>query len=55
MKLWFEDAQPFLEGGTKYSQEVEGRRDLGGREEKGEGGQDQEREETEIIYRESGI
>ena len=26
----------FLEGGTKYSQEVEGRRDFGGREE-GEG------------------
>jgi hypothetical protein len=35
--------QSFLEGGTKYSQEVEGGRDLGGIEERGgeKGGQDQ--------------
>ena len=40
--------QSFLEGGTKYSQEVEGGRDLGEREEQGrKGGQDQAWEETQ--------
>jgi hypothetical protein len=40
-KMWM--FQSFLEGGTEYSQEVEGGRDLGGREEEeGEkGGQGQ--------------
>ena len=35
--------QSFLEGGTKYPWEVEGRRDLGGRKERerDKGGQDQ--------------
>ena len=44
--------QSFLEGKTKYSQEVDGGRDLGGREEgEGERGQNQVWEETGIIYR----
>jgi hypothetical protein len=50
--------QSFLEGGTKYSQEVEGGRNLGGTEE-GVGekeGQDRVWEErTGMIYRGSGI
>jgi len=49
--------QFFLEGGTKYSQKVEGGRNFGGREEvEGKrGGQDQVWEETGIVNRGSGI
>jgi hypothetical protein len=47
--------QFFLEGGTKYSQEVQGDRDLGGREEmEGEREHEQACEETGMIYRGSG-
>jgi hypothetical protein len=49
----------FLERGTKYSQWVESRRDLGGREERKAGlrggGKDQVWEEIGMIYRKSGI
>jgi hypothetical protein len=45
--------QYFLEGRTKYSQEVEGGSDLGGRK-RGKGGQDQVWEEMKEMYRRSG-
>jgi hypothetical protein len=49
--------QSFLGGGTKYSREVESRRDLGeGKDGEGvKGGQDPVWEEKGMIYRGSGI
>jgi hypothetical protein len=48
--------QSFLEGQTKYSREIEGRRDLGGREEeeKGKRKASSGMEEMGIICRGSG-
>jgi hypothetical protein len=48
--------QCFLEGGTKYSQEVEGGRNLGGREEReGKMGSRIRYERRRVVYRGLGI
>ena len=54
IKIWM--FQSFLEGETKYSREIEGRRDLGGREEeeKGKRKASSGMEEMGIICRGSG-